>query len=66
MIDPNWFNVSAPAFRSPIGRVRLWNLFRRVSTDGTWWGFGLLQIGSRHLLYVGEQGVRALFLGKTR
>jgi hypothetical protein len=60
MINPRWFNVSAPYWRVTLpGRddrtgVRLWNLFRRVSTDGHWWGVGLLQVGQRHLFLIGR------------
>lgn len=75
-----WFNVSAPMWRLPIPgnerrTVRLWNAWRRLSNDGRWWGVGLLQIGRRHLLYVGRtQGYperevwdwSVLFLGPTR
>jgi hypothetical protein len=73
-VTMHWFNVSAPAFRVGRHRVRLWNLFRRRSTAGRWWGVGLLQIDNRHLLFLGRtQGnprreVWALsvgFLGRT-
>lgn len=64
-----WFNASAPRLR--VGRtiIRLWNLFNRVVLDKNdqpyqhWWGFGLLQVGTRHLFYVGSGGIRVLFLG---
>jgi len=60
-----WFNLSTPRWR--IGRtgVRLFQVFNRVSTDGHWWGIGLLQVGKRHLLFIGSCGVRALFIGET-
>lgn len=64
-MDLCWFNWSAPVWRIGRTRVRLWNLFNRRSTQGHWWGVGLLQIGKRHLLFVGHDGVRALFLGET-
>lgn len=60
-----WFNWGAPAFRVAGRRIVLWNGFNRLSTQGHWWGLGVLQIGNRHLLYVGDCGVRALFVGKT-
>ena len=53
-IDPHWFNASAPVWRVNGRMVRLWNLFKRRSTDGHWWGVGLLQIDSRSLLFVGR------------
>lgn len=36
--------------------VWLYNAFRRVYSDPreNCWGFGLLQVGSRHLLYIGS------------
>ncbi|MGH2352516.1 MAG: hypothetical protein ACRDI2_23790 [Chloroflexota bacterium] len=61
----NWCNLSAPWLRVGRLRIRLWNLFNRRSTEGHWWGVGLLQIGQRHLLFVGHCGVRALFVGET-
>lgn len=64
----DWFNVSSPYWR--IGRrrilIRPWNLFNRRTNDGDhWWGFGLLQIGRRHLFFVGHCGVSLLFIGQT-
>ena len=63
-----WFNVGAPAFR--IGKrgplVVLWNLFNHHTNTGEhWWGAGLLQVGNRHLFYVGYSGVSLLFIGRT-
>lgn len=50
-IASNWFNVSAPT----LSGFRPWNLFRRHMSDGDKAaGFGLCQIGGRHLLYVGR------------
>lgn len=66
-VSLTWFNLSAPWIaKSMDWRIRLWNLHNRVTADGDhWWGFGLLQIGKRHLFYVGDGGVRALFIGQT-
>jgi len=65
-VSPSWFNLSAPPFRVAGRRIRLWIIFNRVPRASThWWGIGLLQIGNRHLLYVGDQGVRVLFIGRT-
>lgn len=61
----DWFNASAPFLRLGRRRVRLWNLFHRRTDWERHWGVGLLQIGQRHLLFVGHCGVRALFLGET-
>lgn len=68
-----WFNLSAPWLRfgrrgGPLARpgIRLWNLFNRVTNTGDhFWGIGLLQINSRHLLFVGDDGVRVVFLGRS-
>lgn len=63
-----WFNVSGPCFK--IGRrarlVWLWNAFNRHTADGAhWWGIGVLQVGNRHLFYVGHNGVSIAFIGRT-
>ena len=60
-----WFNWDAPRL-SILGRnVWFWVLFNRHSTEGHWWGVGILQVGRRHLLFVGHCGIRALFIGQT-
>ena len=54
-LDLQWFNISAPMWRLPRGsHLRFWNAFNRHSTGGHWWGLGLLQLGRRHLFYVGN------------
>lgn len=63
----SWFNVSAPMwivgwFRGHQVTLRLWNLFNRVSSEGHSWGVGLLQVGRRHLFYIGKRG----FIGRVR
>jgi hypothetical protein len=62
----SWFNISAPPTR-PFGVfVRAFNAFNRRCADGDhYWGFGLLQIGHRHLFYVGHSGVSVLFVGRV-
>jgi hypothetical protein len=71
MPDLRWFNWSAPGIpirrgkRGIIGYVWLWNLFNRVSTDGHFWGVGVLQIQNRHLFFIGDQGISILFIGRT-
>ena len=53
MSNFRWFNASAPYVNLPGGRrFRAWNLFRRVSQDGRWWGVGLGQVGGRHLALI--------------
>ena len=62
-----WFNVSPGFFKIGKSRnIKLWNLHVRDSTDGFWWGVGILQYGNRHLLFVGSAGVSVFFIGKTR
>jgi hypothetical protein len=58
-----WFNVSAPwlRFRDQRVRVRPWNLFHRDSTDGRFWGFGVLQVNRRHLFFWGSSGLWVAF-----
>jgi hypothetical protein len=56
-----WFNWSGPRFCG----VRLWNLFNRRSTDGHFWGVGILQWRKRHLCFIGHCGVSVLFIGET-
>ncbi len=43
--------------------IRPWNLFRRNSTAGLFWGVGIGQVGHHHLLYVGHSGISVLFIG---
>lgn len=65
-----WFNVSGPTFvirhRQRVNFVWLWNAFNRYTADGEhWWGFGLFQVGNRHLFFVGFCGVSIAFIGRT-
>jgi hypothetical protein len=83
-VDWRWFNASSPFWYTPAGPysryrrwgVRLWNVFNRVSTQGHYWGIGVLQVsipyvgwGNRHLFYVGRDDERivwsVLFIGRT-
>lgn len=60
---PAWFNLGVgfvlivtlpPALGCRGWCIAPWNAFRRHYSDGSkQWGFGLLQIGGRHLLYQG-------------
>lgn len=64
-----WFNVSGPyaVVRLPRQRaiyVCAWNLFNRRTADGEhYWGIGLMQIGHRHLCYIGHSGWSLCFIG---
>ncbi len=66
-----WFNLSGPSFKIglPNNRVNflwLWNAFNRHTAEGDhWWGVGVLQIGHRHLFFVGFCGISIAFIGKT-
>lgn len=67
---PTWFNASAPLWVVFAGARRslpvcLWTAFNRVCADGAhFWGFGILQIGHRHLFAVTHSGVSILFMGR--
>ncbi len=58
------FSMSAHPLLIGSATVRLWALFHRVFAEGRFWGIGFLQVGQRHLLYVGNRGIRLLFLGR--
>lgn len=61
-----WFNIGSPVVRIKGRNVRLWNLFNRHTSEGDhWWGVGIIQIGNRHLAFVGYCGIRFLFVGET-
>lgn len=65
-MDWRWFNAGSPNLKIRGRNVWLWNAFNRYTSDGEhWWGGGLLQVGRRHLLYVGHSGVSVLFIGQT-
>lgn len=49
----NWFNLAISA-RIFGRRILPWNAFNRRSAEGHFWGLGILQIGRRHLAYVGH------------
>lgn len=74
-MDLRWLNVSTPLWL--VGRkgipIRLFQAFNRVSTEGHWWGVGVLQCGNRHLLLVagshgaeGARGIYPFFLRRTQ
>ena len=66
MVDLKWFNANPNLNRTKKGTYwSLFNLFNRVSNQGHFWGFGVLQIGSRHLFFIGSEGVSILFIGKA-
>jgi hypothetical protein len=66
--DSTWFSLSGPIVMlyTPWGSLflRLWNAFNKVSTEGHYWGVGLLQIGHRHLFAVMFSGVSIAFIGR--
>lgn len=65
-IDFNWFNLN-PEFNGKVfGRNFKWfNCFRRLVEGNTlYWGIGLLQIGKRHLFYIGQSSISILYIGK--
>lgn len=59
-----WFNISTPVWHLNLGGhkylVKLFQVFNRHDATGDhYWGIGLLQVGSRHLLWLGNQGREA-------
>ena len=68
MIDLEWFNANAGFRKSKIfgQHWKFFNLFRRVNANMNIWGVGLLQIGNRHLFYIGSNAFSIFFLGKTK
>ncbi len=66
VIDLDWFNLN-PSFNGKMfGKNFKWfNAFRRrIEGHGLVYGFGLIQIGGKHLFYVGKNGLFILFIGK--
>ena len=69
----NWFGLGGPRKVAKVrGRwvfVKAWNCCRRVMEDGTVQGVGIVQVGSRHLLYLGSAYGRlqwsVCFIGET-
>lgn len=52
--DFHWFNLHRGFIKVFGKNVKLFNAFNRVCANGDhYWGFGLLQIGRAHLLYIG-------------
>ena len=50
-----WFNLSPGSIRVLGKPVRFWNVFNRHCKGGErFWGVGLLQIGNRHLFFLGH------------
>jgi hypothetical protein len=64
-MNRHWFNISTPHLVVRGVFLKLFNCFNRRSTDGHFWGLGFLQVGHRHLFYVGHSGVSIGFLGTT-
>lgn len=63
-MDLQWFNLN-PGFKRTIfgANFKWFNCFNRVNSIFHTWGFGIIQIGRRHLFYVGSNGVSILFIG---
>ena len=66
---PRWFRLSAPMwilhFRRGALAVCPWSLFNYRCADGEhYWGFGILQIGHRHLFAIMYSGVSIAFIGR--
>ena len=71
MTDIHWFGFMIMDTVLHIGRHSVFfvaaQVFNRRFADGTHaWGFGVIQIGHRHLFHIGHGGVSLLFTGQTR
>ena len=80
-LNKRWFNISSPMWLPPVKyrlpncwwcptSIRLWNLFNRHAITGEhWWGFGIFQLGRKHLFWIGNQGsgfkIKIFFFGET-
>ena len=65
-MDLKWFNISPDFFKLFGQYIKLYNCFNRVSNDGHFGGVGILQVGRRHLFFVGSVGISILFIGETK
>jgi hypothetical protein len=61
MFDLDWFNVGSRVHKISGFNIWLWNCFRRKNEDFDNWGFGFIQIGDRHLFYIGWDRISVLF-----
>ena len=66
-----WFNISIPSNFISVRRnhrppfLRIAQVFNRHCADGNhFWGFGILQVGHRHLFYIGHSGISIAFIGR--
>lgn len=67
MIGIRWFNIGPPLVRVFGVYVKPFNAFNRHfdpqhADPPHQWGFGLLQIGHRHLVFVGHDSAYLLFV----
>jgi len=54
--SPRWFNLKLGVIGKRVPRATLAQAFARdIKDDGLVWGLSLLQVGRRHLLYVGAK-----------
>ena len=66
-----WFNLSPHGILWRGYLIKPWNAFNRwfdphwatqMNEPAHQWGFGLLQIGRRHLIYIGHDSAYLLFV----
>jgi hypothetical protein len=67
--DPHWFGVRTGDTMLHVGNRSIIfciaQAFNRRFVNGVHcWGFGILQIGRRHLFYIGSSGVSIGFIGR--
>jgi hypothetical protein len=59
-----WFNASPEFIKIWKHNFKLFNLFNHRAKCGHYWGVGIIQVGQRHLFYIGDSGLSILFLRK--
>lgn len=45
-----------------IWMLRLWNVFNHITAVEHYWGFGVLQINCRHLLFISDNKLSLFFV----
>jgi hypothetical protein len=65
-IDFSNFDLNKGFKGKVLGKNYKWfNAMNLNLSSGHFWGFGLLQIGRRHLFFIGNVGISILFIGET-
>ena len=62
----NWFNLGFDFIKIFGKNFKFYNLFNNITKCGEhFWGFGLIQLGQRHLFYIGDAGLKLFFINKN-